>query len=896
MGTAPGRSLRRDAGLARLRAGDRDARRALSPRPAELRPGLQRDRRLLRGGRRARRRAPPAARAAAAGTSWRWASRCSSPATCSPTTTTACSARHCPSPRSPTRSTSLMYPCMALGLLVLARRRRPARDRAGADRRADRLHRRRDALLGLPDRPVRIRREPDHGRARDVDRLSGRWTCSLLGVAGGCCSAAAGAARARSSWARRSWRCWARMPLTGGSPSAAATTPAACSTAAGSPSTRSSAPPPCTRRCGSSSEPTAARGRRPASTARPARAAGCDQRPRPRRPAHPRAARPAARAAHQRRLGDALPARPRAAHGARPGARGPRGEPAPPALRDAPRGARPSCLRRGRHPRPRSAPQLPQPVRRPPPRLRRRRPDRGAAARAGASRRSGRRARVPARARAGRVRQRGVPPAARRRRLARRGDARHRPDGGGDGRRHRAQHPRRHRAQGARGAAAAPGVPRPLTGLPNRALFPDRLRARSRAARRDGDAVRRAVPRPRRLQGGQRHARARRGRPPGAVADGSQRAARRRHASRGSAATSSPSCSTARDEAEVVARRRADPARAAPRRSTLAARACSRPRERRHRPRRRPRDAPTSCCATPTSRCTRAKARARAATRSSSREHARRARRAARSSRPTSRAPGARRARGRTTSRSSTCDARHDRRASRRSCAGSTRRAAWSPPAEFIAARRGDRADRAARPLGAARGVPAGARWQRGARGRAAATSGQPLGAPARRRRPASSDVRASRSSEHRPRPPSAWCSRSPRALLMERRRARRSRGCATLQELGVRLADRRLRHGLLVAGLPAALPDRRAEDRPAVRRRARRRPRRRGARRARSSSWPTTSACRPSPRASRRRRSSTRCAQLGCDLGQGYHLPRPLTAAEVELLRAGARDAAAAG
>ena len=175
--------------------------------------------------------------------------------------------------------------------------------------------------------------------------------------------------------------------------------------------------------------------------------------------------------------------------------------------RDAPGGARPSCLRRGRDPRPRRAPELPQPVRRPPPRLRPRRPDRGAAARAGASRRSGRRARVPPRARAGRVRQRGVPPAARRRRLARRGDARHGPDGGGDGRRDRAQHPRRQRAHGARAPALAPGVPRPADRPAEPRAVPRPRRARrSRAGAATAARRRRALHRPRRLQDGQRHA------------------------------------------------------------------------------------------------------------------------------------------------------------------------------------------------------------------------------------------------------------------------------------------------------------------------------------------------------------------------------------------------------
>ncbi len=74
----------------------------------------------------------------------------------------------------------------------------------------------------------------------------------------------------------------------------------------------------------------------------------------------------------------------------------------------------------------------------------------------------------------------------------------------------------------------------------------------------------------------------------------------------------------------------------------------------------------------------------------------------------------------------------------------------------------------------------------------------------------------------------------------------RRDRGDAAGAARDRRAADaRRLRHGLLLAGLPAPLPDRRDQDRPRVRGRPRR-----GRRRAtprscrRSSAWPRRSAC----------------------------------------------------
>ena len=90
---------------------------------------------------------------------------------------------------------------------------------------------------------------------------------------------------------------------------------------------------------------------------------------------------------------------------------------------------------------------------------------------------------------------------------------------------------------------------------------------------------------------------------------------------------------------------------------------------------------------------------------------------------------------------------------------------------------------------------------------------------------------------------------------------------------------DRRLRHRVLVAGLPAPLPDRHAQGRPRVRRRPRpRRPRRRHHPRDRRAGQHPRPAHRR--RGHRDRRSSRRhCAALGCDIAQGYLFSRPIEA-----------------
>ena len=93
---------------------------------------------------------------------WRWFARrlrcCSGSATSTPTATRGCSAPRCRSRRSATAPTSLVYPALMAGLLMLVRRRNPERDRAGRHRLADHDARPRAALVGRADRAVPARR------------------------------------------------------------------------------------------------------------------------------------------------------------------------------------------------------------------------------------------------------------------------------------------------------------------------------------------------------------------------------------------------------------------------------------------------------------------------------------------------------------------------------------------------------------------------------------------------------------------------------------------------------------------------------------------------------------------------------------------------------------------
>ena len=305
-----------------------------------------------------------------------------------------------------------------------------------------------------------------------------------------------------------------------------------------------------------------------------------------------------------------------------------------------------------------------------------------------------------------------------RRQPADRGDdlQRRRPAPARDARQPGRRRPRERPAGAVPGGAVAAQGAAPLPGLPRPAHRPRRTAASSSSRSTSGSSADaaagvpgRPVPRPRRLQGRQRHPRPRRRRP----------AARRGRGPR-------PGLRPDRRRRRTARRRRVrDPARGrratSPRRSRSAGRileALQAPFQidgqeiaigGEHRHRRRPRPAatgPTSCSATPTWRCTRPRRPARTATPSSSRRCTPRSSSATRSAPELSKSIGRGELR-----RLLPADRRRsrpaDRTASRRSSAGATRPAASS--ARTSSSRWPRRTgDPGPRPLGARGGLPPG--------------------------------------------------------------------------------------------------------------------------------------------------------------------------------------------
>ena len=106
---------------------------------------------------------------------------------------------------------------------------------------------------------------------------------------------------------------------------------------------------------------------------------------------------------------------------------------------------------------------------------------------------------------------------------------------------------------------------------------------------------------------------------------------------------------------------------------------------------------------------------------------------------------------------------------------------------------------------------------------------------------------------------------------------------------------DRRRRHRIHLARVPAPPADRHPQDRAPARRRARGSQLERGARREPSSATVRRSASRWSPRASRLPLQVERLNELGCAMAQGFHLARPCDVEAMEaLLSKGGLDPAA--
>ena len=201
-------------------------------------------------------------------------------------------------------------------------------------------------------------------------------------------------------------------------------------------------------------------------------------------------------------------------------------------------------------------------------------------------------------------------------------------------------------------------------------------------------------------------------------------------------------------------------------------------------------------------------------------------------------------------------------------------------PRRLHPAPRGDRHDRPGGPRGARAGLPARRRrWhQRGFPG---------AGSPSTSRRcqlesdDFVDDVR--RALHETGLDPEALTLEITESALM-RDAERRGRAPASLEGTRYRARDRRLRDRLLLALLPAPIPDRRAEDRPVLREWHGRPSRGRDCARAHDGAAGPGAAAAHRGRGDRDRGDSSRLLQAeGCVDGQGFLFARPVSGNEVE-------------